>query len=69
MKTFVKLLFQLYSVITYIYIYIYMFIYNNKVDTYVILLMLIKDEIYLDIYRMLARVNTPNTVAAFRTKF
>ena len=61
MKTFVKLLFQLYSVI--------MFIYNNKVDTYVILLMLIKDEIYLDIYRMLARVNTPNTVAAFRTKF
>ena len=65
MKTFVKLLFQLYSVI----IYIYMFIYNNKVDTYVILLMLIKDEIYLDIYRMLARVNTPNTVAAFRTKF
>ena len=67
MKTFVKLLFQLYSVTT--YIYIYMFIYNNKVDTYVILLMLIKDEIYLDIYRMLARVNTPNTVAAFRTKF
>ena len=67
MKTFVKLLFQLYSVIT--YIYIYMFIYNNKVDTYVILLMLIKDEIYLDIYRMLARVNTPNTVAALRTKF
>ena len=65
MKTFVKLLFQLYSVI----IYIYMFIYNNKVDTYVILLMLIKDEIYLDIYRMLARVNTPNTVAALRTKF
>ena len=61
MKTFVKLLFQLYSVI--------MFIYNNKVDTYVILLMLIKDEIYLDIYRMLARVNTPNTVAALRTKF